>query len=129
MSKLHSVGAILVVSAMCLICPLASAQTAVPLMKKGLIVQGGREAIGPKQDDPKAVSEGDCTGTATVLPGTGTSDPAARKGIIVQGGREAIGPKQDDPRAVASSSAMRAIGPKQDDPRAGTACQGKKTKL
>jgi len=57
------------------------------------ISPGGREAIGPKQDDPRALC-------AT---GEGQS------GIIVQGGREAIGPKQDDPRKLA-------IGPKQDDP-------------
>jgi hypothetical protein len=51
------------------------------------------EAIGPKQDDPRAAC----------------GPAAGRSGIIVQGGREAIGPKQDDPRKLA-------IGPKQDDP-------------
>jgi hypothetical protein len=55
------------------------------------ISPGGVKAIGPKQDDPRALC----------------GSPA--KGIIVQGGREAIGPKQDDPRKLA-------IGPKQDDP-------------
>lgn len=64
---------------------------------RGIIVQGGREDIGPKQDDP------------------GTS------GIIVQGGREAIGPKQDDPLTTdgcTGTPGVLAIGPKQDDPGA-----------
>ena len=110
------------------------AQTSTPAMKKGIIVQGGREAIGPKQDDPRAQgavqSNDDCTGNEGTLPGTGSNDPAAQKGIIVQGGLEAIGPKQDDPRsAAAGSTSMRAIGPKQDDPRAvPTACKRKKAK-
>ena len=62
----------------------------------------GIEAIGPKQDDPRAMCE----------PGQGaTPHPGGVKPIIVQGGIEAIGPKQDDPR-----SPVLAIGPKQDDP-------------
>ena len=59
----------------------------------GTISPGGIQAIGPKQDDPRAACD----------PGTDKS------GIVVQGGIEAIGPKQDDPRKLA-------IGPKQDDP-------------
>ena len=55
------------------------------------ISPGGIEAIGPKQDDPRAM----CS----------TDGP----GVISPGGVEAIGPKQDDPRKLA-------IGPKQDDP-------------
>lgn len=112
------------------LCLPAQAQTAAPVVKKGIIVQGGREAIGPKQDDPRAVATDDCTGNGTAVPGTGTNDPAAKQGIIVQGGLEAIGPKQDDPRAsAAGTTSMRAIGPKQDDPRAvSTACKRKKAK-
>lgn len=106
-----------------LFCCAAFAQTAAPV--KGIIVQGGKEAIGPKQDDPRAMQSTDCTGNAVEQgnrPGAGTNDPAAR-GIIVQGGLEAIGPKQDDPRAATGATATRAIGPKQDDPRAkGTNC-------
>ena len=75
---------------------------------KGIIVQGGREAIGPKQDDPLKV--------ATLARPGDDNDPKASGGgsgdkIVVQGGIEAIGPKQDDPRKLQ-------IGPKQDDPRA-----------
>jgi hypothetical protein len=131
MSKLSFAGSVLALGvAMATLCPLASAQTTAPVVKKGIIVQGGREAIGPKQDDPRAVNEGGCDDGGTVAPATGSDDPAAKKGIIVQGGLEAIGPKQDDPRAVAgASTATRAIGPKQDDPRAlTTACQRKKSK-
>ncbi len=62
---------------------------------------GGVEAIGPKQDDPRAMCD------PTTNPAT---SPGGKGGLIVQGGREAIGPKQDDPRKLA-------IGPKQDDPR------------
>ena len=74
----------------------------------GIVVQGGREAIGPKQDDPLKVR-------VLARPG-GDNDPKASGGsgsnkIIVQGGIQAIGPKQDDPRKLQ-------IGPKQDDPRA-----------
>lgn len=71
-----------------------------PAPAQGIVVQGGREAIGPKQDDPRAMDDG-CDG------------------LIVQGGREAIGPKQDDPKAAGTASL--AIGPKQDDPRAAAA--------
>ena len=66
-----------------------------PASQSGIVVQGGREAIGPKQDDPRAA------------------------GIVVQGGREAIGPKQDDPRAAGCAPGTLAIGPKQDDPATG----------
>lgn len=113
--------------ALSLLCSLAFAQTVAPA--KGIVVQGGREAIGPKQDDPRAMQASDCTENPVEQgnkPG-GTNDPAAR-GIIVQGGLEAIGPKQDDPRsAAAGTTATRAIGPKQDDPRAkATNCIRKK---
>jgi hypothetical protein len=73
----------------------------------GIVVQGGREAIGPKQDDPLKV--------ATLARPGDDNDPKAsggsssNGGVIVQGGMEAIGPKQDDPRKLQ-------IGPKQDDP-------------
>jgi hypothetical protein len=114
--------------ALSLLCSLAFAQAAAPA--KGIVVQGGREAIGPKQDDPRAMQASNCTENPVVQgnkPGSGTIDPAAR-GIIVQGGLEAIGPKQDDPRsAAAGTTATRAIGPKQDDPRAkATNCTRKK---
>lgn len=65
---------------------------AMAMQQIGTISPSGVQAIGPKQDDPRAV----CS--------------AGDSGIIVQGGIEAIGPKQDDPRKLA-------IGPKQDDPR------------
>ncbi|GAB3096351.1 hypothetical protein [Lysobacter terrae] len=131
MKQLISAASVLVLGfASAALCLPAHAQTAAPVAKKGIVVQGGREAIGPKQDDPRAVSTDDCTGDGTAVPGTGTNDPAAQKGIIVQGGLEAIGPKQDDPRASATgATSLRAIGPKQDDPRAvSTACQRKKAK-
>jgi len=116
--------------ALSLLCSLAFAQAAAPA--KGIVVQGGREAIGPKQDDPRAMQAGECTDNPVEQgnkPGAGTNDPAAR-GIIVQGGLEAIGPKQDDPRSAATgTTATRAIGPKQDDPRAkATNCIRKKTR-
>lgn len=62
---------------------------------RGIIVQGGRTAIGPKPDDPRA-------------PNRAASHPQPRP----QGGTAAIaiGPKQDDP------AHGLAIGPKQDDP-------------
>lgn len=117
--------------ALSLLCALAFAQTATPA--KGIVVQGGREAIGPKQDDPRAMQASDCTDNPVEQgnkPGAGPNDPAAR-GIIVQGGLEAIGPKQDDPRSAAlGSTTTRAIGPKQDDPRARAKnCTGKKAKI
>jgi hypothetical protein len=117
--------------ALSLLCSLAFAQTGAPV--KGIIVQGGREAIGPKQDDPRAMQASDCTENPVEQgnkPGAGTNDPAAR-GIVVQGGLEAIGPKQDDPRsAAAGTTAARAIGPKQDDPRAKAMnCTRRKAKI
>ncbi|MFL6734538.1 MAG: hypothetical protein ACJ8EY_07570 [Sphingomicrobium sp.] len=96
------------------------------------------EAIGPKQDDPRA-----CTADLNGKPGS--SPIVVQGGIIVQGGlrpqsgAEQIGPKQDDPRSPAQarpgddndpkatggssggtslSGRKLAIGPKQDDPRA-----------
>ncbi|MFZ5662895.1 MAG: hypothetical protein ACOY9B_09350 [Pseudomonadota bacterium] len=104
---------ILLLSA-CLLASTAGAQVATPRLKTAPVAQpspGGRpgaEAIGPKQDDPRAP-----------------------QGIIVQGGREAIGPKQDDPRAPqglvgedgigpgGGCEGSLAIGPKQDDPSSG----------
>lgn len=68
----------------------------------GTISPGGMEAIGPKQDDPRALCESGNGPGAT---------PGGVKPIVVQGGMEAIGPKQDDPRTP-----VLAIGPKQDDP-------------
>ena len=78
-----------------------------------------RLAIGPKQDDPRAM----CSSTAGVKSARGS------RGIIIQGGLRpdpendpkasggavAIGPKQDDPRTP--QGGVLAIGPKQDDPR------------
>jgi hypothetical protein len=58
----------------------------------GIVVQGGREAMGPKPDDPRA--------------------------IVVQGGREATGPKPDDARAIVVQGGREAMRPRQDDPRA-----------
>lgn len=74
----------------------AFAQNAVTISPVGI------EAIGPKQDDPRAMCEPGQRLMAT---------PGGVKPIVVQGGLEAIGPKQDDPR-----SPVLAIGPKQDDP-------------
>ncbi|GAB3376523.1 hypothetical protein GCM10027431_31420 [Lysobacter rhizosphaerae] len=132
MRQLFTVSTAVVIASLALplFCSIASAQTPAPAVKKGIIVQGGREAIGPKQDDPRAVTANDCSENPIAQGGKpGTDDPAAKQGIIVQGGLEAIGPKQDDPRsAAASSTSMRAIGPKQDDPRAATGCQRRKTK-
>ena len=59
----------------------------------GTISPNAVQAIGAKQDDPRAMCKGSISG------------------IVVQGGIQAIGPKQDDPRKLQ-------IGPKQDDPRA-----------
>jgi hypothetical protein len=121
MTRLDSASIVLAASlAIASLSSAASAQSVAPVLKKGIVVQGGREAIGPKQDDPKAVGADACIGgSGSVQPGDGVTDPAGRKGIIVQGGREAIGPKQDDPRAGAiGNTGTRAIGPKQDDPRA-----------
>lgn len=94
-----------------------------PTARKGIIVQNGREAIGPKQDDPLLVDCGgsNATGaqaTAGIRKPGGEDDPVARRGLIVQGGREAIGPKQDDPasRGIIVQGGREAIGPKQDDP-------------
>ena len=132
MRQLFTVSTAVVIASLALplFCSIASAQAPAPSAKKGIIVQGGREAIGPKQDDPRAVTGNDCTEKPIAQGGKpGTDDPAAKQGIVVQGGLEAIGPKQDDPRsAAASTTSMRAIGPKQDDPRAATGCQRKKAK-
>lgn len=101
-----------------------------------LIAPGKALAIGPKQDDPRAVcgDAGSAKGGIIVQGGRGIVVQGGR-GIIVQGGRETIGPKQDDPRTAvvarpgddndpkasggaASGGNLLAIGPKQDDPLA-----------
>ncbi|MEO5773539.1 MAG: hypothetical protein ABIQ32_05410 [Sphingomicrobium sp.] len=110
----------------------AAAAVLIGAQQAPLVAPGKVLAIGPKQDDPRA------------LCGAEGSVKTPERGIIVQGGLKArgalaIGPKQDDPRApalaragddndpkasggTASSGNVLAIGPKQDDPRApGTA--------
>lgn len=104
----------------------ANAQVAVkrlPSAQNGIIVQGGREAIGPKQDDPRAGDCGNGVGASGGSQGSldihrpgGENDPKARAGQ----GALAIGPKQDDPssRGIIVQGGLEAIGPKQNDPRA-----------
>ena len=69
------------------------------VLTTALLMAAQIEAIGPKQDDPRAA----CGTEGIVVQG-------GLKPIVVHGGMEAIGPKQDDPRKLS-------IGPKQDDPR------------
>lgn len=105
----------------------ADAQTAIKRLpgQKGIVVQGGREAIGPKQDDPRTVECGGATDAVSAqgIPGKpgGEDDPKAHSG----NGTRAIGPKQDDPstRGIIVQGGLEAIGPKQDDPRAPAAAQ------
>lgn len=83
---------------------LMTAALALAAQQIGTISPGGVEAIGPKQDDPRAAC-----------------GPGGMSGIVVQGGREAIGSKQDDSLTADVAAGMRrpgvlAIGPKQDDP-------------
>jgi len=77
----------------------------------GTISPGGMEAIGPKQDDPRAMCDPEGTATTGMLDAgrVRTSSSSGKK--PTPGGIMAIGPKQDDPRSPAL-----AIGPKQDDP-------------
>lgn len=103
----------------------------------GTVSPGGMQAIGPKQDDPRAMCEPDGPGHAGML-SQGRVRLSTSSGIRqTPGGSEAIGPKQDDPRAPgvlarpgddndpkASGSMgggvqgpILSIGPKQDDPR------------
>ena len=112
---------ILLLSA-CLLASTAGAQVATPRLKAAPVAQpspGGRpgaEAIGPKQDDPRAPQGIIVQGGREAI-GPKQDDPRAPQGIVVQGGREAIGPKQDDPRAaLAARRGAQAIGPKRDDP-------------
>ena len=98
-----------------------------PAAASGIVVQGGREAIGPKQDDPRTA--GCAPGSLAI--GPKQDDPAtgalARPGDDedpqARGGSGAIGPKQDDPRqaGIIVQGGREAIGPKQDDPRAAVA--------
>lgn len=130
---------ILLLSA-CLLASTAGAQVATPRLKAAPVAQpspGGRpgaEAIGPKQDDPRAPQGIIVQGGREAI-GPKQDDPRAPQGIVVQGGREAIGPKQDDPRAPqglvgedgigpgGGCEGSLAIGPKQDDPRAALAAR------
>jgi hypothetical protein len=77
----------------------------------GIVVQGGREAMGPKPDDPRAI---------VVQGGREATGPKAddARAIVVQGGREATGPKPDDARAIVVQGGREAMRPRQDDPRA-----------
>ena len=94
--------------------------------RQAIIVQGGREAIGPKQDDPRALAIGpkqDDPLKVGVLARPGDdNDPKASGGtgvntIVVQGGMEAIGPKQDDPRAPLKVGVLARPGD-DNDPKA-----------
>ena len=98
----------------------------------GTISPGGIEAIGPKQDDPRAMCEPGNEPTAGML-SQGRVRLSTSSGMRpTPGGKLAIGPKQDDPRAPGvlarpgddndpkasgGQGAGLAIGPKQDDPR------------
>jgi hypothetical protein len=98
----------------------------------GTVSPGGMEAIGPKQDDPRAMCEPGGPGHAGML-SQGRVRLSTSSGIKpTPGGSEAIGPKQDDPRAPGvlarpgddndpkasgGQGGGLAIGPKQDDPR------------
>lgn len=98
----------------------------------GTISPGGIEAIGPKQDDPRAMCEPGGTETSGML-SAGRVRVSSSSGMKpTPGGVMAIGPKQDDPRspgvlarpgddddpkASGGEGGILAIGPKQDDPR------------
>lgn len=119
---------LIALTAVLVLAPLvADAQNAIRRLpgQRGIVVQGGREAIGPKQDDPRATDCGGIAGTTDIqgIPGKagGENDPKAHAG----NGAVAIGPKQDDPstRGIIVQGGIEAIGPKQDDPRALTAVQ------
>jgi hypothetical protein len=113
---------------------------AVAAQQVGTLNAGAIQAIGPKQDDPRA----SCGSGGGLAIGPKQDDPRKlaigpkqddpRKGIIIQGGKqgaynpetdpqaqggaEMIGPKQDDPRTgIIVQGGIEAIGPKQDDPR------------
>ena len=75
----------------------------------GIIGPERQLAIGPKQDDPRKGILVQGGKQASFNPET---DPHAN------GGAEMIGPKQDDPRQSLTLPVSKlAIGPKQDDPR------------
>ena len=105
----------------------------------GTLSPGGIEAIGPKQDDPRAMCEPGSPGAAGML-SQGRVRLSTSSGIRpTPGGAESIGPKQDDPRSpgvlarpgddddpkasggsqsgIVVQGGIEAIGPKQDDPR------------
>ena len=75
----------------------------------GTISPGGVEAIGPKQDDPRAMCQPE--GTAT----TGMLSPGRVRLSTSSGVKPG---SENDPKAAGGSGGMLAIGPKQDDPRA-----------
>ena len=99
----------------------------------GTISPGGVEAIGPKQDDPRAMCGPDGTALTGMLD-QGRVRTSSSSGMKpTPGGKLAIGPKQDDPlargvlarpgddndpKASGGNDGGLAIGPKQDDPRA-----------
>jgi hypothetical protein len=82
----------------------------------GLAMNGGVEAIGPKQDDPRTLAIGPKQDDPRA-PALGAYNPETDP--HASGGAEAIGPKQDDPRKgiIVQGGRTLAIGPKQDDPR------------
>jgi len=69
--------------------------------------------IGPKQDDSLTVDVGKAGGGMGTASPPGTYNPETDPHAAGGSGAQAIGPKQDDPR----SPNGLAIGPKQDDPR------------
>lgn len=95
----------------------------------GTVSPGGMEAIGPKQDDPRAMCEPGGGETSGML-SSGRVRVSSSSGMKpTPGGVMAIGPKQDDPRAPGvlnrpgddedphAAGGAESIGPKQDDPR------------
>jgi hypothetical protein len=96
----------------------------------GTISPGGIEAIGPKQDDPRAMCNPGSEPNAMLSQGRVRLSTSS--GMRPSpGGKLAIGPKQDDPRSpgvlarpgddndpkASGGQGGLAIGPKQDDPR------------
>jgi hypothetical protein len=93
----------------------------------GTLSPGGVEAIGPKQDDPRAMCE---PGETSGMLSAGRVRVSSSSGMKpTPGGVMAIGPKQDDPRSPGTlnrpgddedphaAGGAESIGPKQDDPR------------
>ena len=103
----------------------------------GTISPGAMEAIGPKQDDPRAMCGPDGTATTGLLDAGRVRTSSSSGMKPTPGGMLAIGPKQDDPSrpgalarpgddndpkasggsGIIVQGGIEAIGPKQDDPR------------